>query len=317
MSPTDLAAAIRTALLALGANASANGMHSRSEGTGDPDPWELQQEEQLTLAYNNATIEVSLRLEEHAEKAANRCMVFARRAQPPTKTPRNTPHLMLNSTNSTDGVLYIRPVLKPIQRQMLNGWALQSNTLAVSTHGIVLGSPSDPALTERFLEACLRVAAIKAIPPADLDAEALADDPEGRLETTATAVQQARRGQGLFRNLVLARWHGACAVTGCTESALLVAGHIKPWAAPGITDKERLSPDNGIPLVPSLAAAFDRGLITFSADGTILISKALRPANAKALGIQSELCLSDSPGHLMQEFLGHHHTRIFKGPIHG
>ena len=60
-------------------------------------------------------------------------------------------------------------------------------------------------------------------------------------------------------------WCGHCPLSGIDEPKLLRASHIKSWAES--TDKERLSPYNGVLLSANLDAAFDSGLISFSNDG--------------------------------------------------
>lgn len=51
---------------------------------------------------------------------------------------------------------------------------------------------------------------------------------------------------------------------------VLRASHAKPWRH--CSDSERLDPDNGLPLVATLDALFDAGLITFDAGGCMEIS---------------------------------------------
>jgi predicted restriction endonuclease len=51
-------------------------------------------------------------------------------------------------------------------------------------------------------------------------------------------------------------------MTGITETALLRASHIVPWAE--CTDEKRLDVHNGVLLSALWDAAFDRGLISFT-----------------------------------------------------
>jgi hypothetical protein len=80
----------------------------------------------------------------------------------------------------------------------------------------------------------------------------------------------ARLGQGRFRVDVKGRWNGRCAVTGCKIPAVLRASHIKPWS--NSTDPERLNPANGLFLAAHIDALFDRGLISFASNGSMLVS---------------------------------------------
>lgn len=88
-------------------------------------------------------------------------------------------------------------------------------------------------------------------------------------------VIRARVGQGRFRDSLLDRWDRRCAVTGVEVEEALVASHIKPWFLS--TKAERLDPDNGLLLVGTLDRLFDYGMISFSVDGTIMISPRVPP----------------------------------------
>lgn len=82
----------------------------------------------------------------------------------------------------------------------------------------------------------------------------------------------ARLGQGTYRKWLIRHWR-SCAVTGCRVRIALRASHIKSWKAS--TDRERLDPENGLLLLATLDALFDRHLISFTDTGTMLVSKAL------------------------------------------
>jgi hypothetical protein len=57
-------------------------------------------------------------------------------------------------------------------------------------------------------------------------------------ETEKDYIHKARLGQGKFRALLLEAFHNSCPLIGITIPDLLVASHIKPWAA--CTNHERL-----------------------------------------------------------------------------
>lgn len=105
--------------------------------------------------------------------------------------------------------------------------------------------------------------------------------------TERQALVAARRGQGLFRSRVLQYWGGRCAVTGCAVSSVLLVSHIKPWAKS--TDGERLDGFNGLLLTPNLDRLFDRHLISFADDGSLLVSVALSVEERRVLGIEGPL----------------------------
>jgi hypothetical protein len=92
-------------------------------------------------------------------------------------------------------------------------------------------------------------------------------------ETERERLVAARVGQGKFRSDLLSRWQNSCAVTGSTTLAAVRASHCKPWRS--ATNAERLDPANGLPLLATLDALFDAGLITFLDNGLLSASAEL------------------------------------------
>ncbi|MGB3975087.1 MAG: HNH endonuclease [bacterium] len=126
--------------------------------------------------------------------------------------------------------------------------------------------------------------------------------------TEREAVIKARVGQGRFRNSLIEYW-SSCAVTGCAETALLRASHIKPWAAG--TLEERLSLYNGLLLSPMLDACFDSGYISFADNGDIMISNKLSANDVECLGLHSNMKLRRIEDDHKQ-YLKYHRENIFK-----
>jgi hypothetical protein len=91
--------------------------------------------------------------------------------------------------------------------------------------------------------------------------------------TEAERMVIQRIGQDVFRDALMDYWGGRCPMTGITEPGLLRASHIVPWA--DCTDAQRLDVHNGLLLSALWDAAFDRGLISFADDGTVLASAQL------------------------------------------
>lgn len=79
---------------------------------------------------------------------------------------------------------------------------------------------------------------------------------------------RARLGQGVFRQNLL-RIEKNCRVTGLFDTSLLIASHIKPWRASN--NIERLDGENGLLLSPHIDKLFDRGWISFSDDGDMIV----------------------------------------------
>jgi putative restriction endonuclease len=97
--------------------------------------------------------------------------------------------------------------------------------------------------------------------------------------TVKEALVLARRGQGRFRALVSKR-ETRCRVTRVDRAEHLRASHCKPWR--DSTNAERLDPNNGLMLTPSIDHLFDRGFISFELGGKLLLSPvAHRPSLAR------------------------------------
>jgi HNH endonuclease len=123
-------------------------------------------------------------------------------------------------------------------------------------------------------------------------------------ETTKSTLIHARIGQGKFRQNLMQIWRSACAVTGCQIPALLRASHIKPWRE-CVSAAERLSPDNGLMLSANLDALFDRGLISFDKNGTMLVSPDISESDQNKLGLKNAR-LSKKPSEWQEGYLSYH-----------
>ncbi|HEX2094984.1 MAG TPA: HNH endonuclease signature motif containing protein [Longimicrobiaceae bacterium] len=128
----------------------------------------------------------------------------------------------------------------------------------------------------------------------------------GLSATERDALVSARVGQGAFRTAVLARWEGRCAVTGSSTLEAIRASHIKPWRL--AANEERLDPANGLPLVATLDALFDAGLIAFGGDGGMLVSERLAPEERERLYMHG--CrLRQCPDAATAAYLAEHRVR--------
>ena len=128
-------------------------------------------------------------------------------------------------------------------------------------------------------------------------------------ETERNAIVQSRVGQGQFRKQLMDKYHGTCVITGINHPKLLVASHIKPWAASD--NQERLHVDNGLLLSATYDRLFDSGLITFDKTGKIFLSSFIGVENEKKLhlqaGVQYPLLITKK----MQQFLEYHSDVVF------
>ncbi|HUX40064.1 MAG TPA: HNH endonuclease [Rectinemataceae bacterium] len=114
---------------------------------------------------------------------------------------------------------------------------------------------------------------------------------QGILEgTEAERLVKQRIGQGHYRNALLSYWEGACSLTGVDIPELLRASHAKPWAECA-SDSERLDVYNGFLLSANIDALFDTGLISFTDDGSILISHQIHQNKYALIGLHSGMIL--------------------------
>jgi HNH endonuclease len=132
--------------------------------------------------------------------------------------------------------------------------------------------------------------------------------PVGDGPTEKKVEAKRRLVQSAFREEVARRAKGCCVVTGCTTPAALRASHILSWKE---NPKLRANPDNGLYLVGTLDARFDRGRISFDKKHRIMISDVIPIDEWKRLGLTKELCLVMKPTPRQEEFLRRHREYKF------
>lgn len=120
---------------------------------------------------------------------------------------------------------------------------------------------------------------------------------------------KARRGQGIFKTNVRLNEH-RCRLTGTTDPRHLRASHIKPWR--DCTNEEKLHGCNGLLLAPHVDHLFDGGWISFSEDGSLLVSKKLDPTVLEQWHIRPGGNVGTFNSK-QAEFLAFHRANVFKG----
>lgn len=90
-----------------------------------------------------------------------------------------------------------------------------------------------------------------------------------RAPTEKEQLIRARQGQGMFRQRVMLN-EKCCRVTGVSDERFLIASHIKPWR--DSNDLERLDGENGFLLAPHIDKLFDKGYISFTDAGYLLVT---------------------------------------------
>jgi putative restriction endonuclease len=126
--------------------------------------------------------------------------------------------------------------------------------------------------------------------------------------TQKSNLLRARYGQGVFRLNVELGEH-ACRITGVLDRRHLWARHIKPWSE--CDDAEKLDGANGLLMSPHIAHLFERGYISFSDDGDLLVSQEMNPVVLGNWHIQLPL----NVGEFRPEqcyFLEYHRREVFQ-----
>lgn len=137
-------------------------------------------------------------------------------------------------------------------------------------------------------------------------------------ETEREQIVRVRRVQRFFRETVLVSYENRCALSGIAVPELLNASHIIPWAQ---DVKRRADPRNGLCLNALYDRAFDRGLISFDDDLRVLVSPALRSADAPRLQREALIGLEGrelrGPVRFMpdREALAWHRSTMFRAAV--
>ena len=183
--------------------------------------------------------------------------------------------------------------------KMFSGYkALEREAAAAAMNSVPKGQRSKT--WERVLDA-MRSAPEEPVPLAEAVGNA------DLAATTRLTNTLARVGQGGFRDALMAKWGGGCAVTGLTCPEILRASHVKPWSHSN--RRERLDPNNGLLLAAHLDALFDKGLISFDDAGKMLMSSRLLMQERKYFGLP--LKLRRTPDSMLKPYLAHHRDNLF------
>jgi hypothetical protein len=144
-----------------------------------------------------------------------------------------------------------------------------------------------------------------------VEADAAEADLAGRTDIGETQKRQlisARRGQGIFRANVRLN-EQRCRVTGIKDPRFLIASHIKPWSKS--TDAEKLDGRNGLLLAPHVDRLFDRGFISFTNEGTMIVADDCPDEVLTAWGL--DVPFTSTPfSEKQKEYLEFHRTKQFR-----
>lgn len=130
-------------------------------------------------------------------------------------------------------------------------------------------------------------------------------------ETIVARTVDVRKGQALFRRRLVAV-EKECRLTGIRDLRFLRASHIKPWAACETGD-ERTDGYNGLLLTPTADHLFDRGWMSFSGDGKLMLASDLPSEVVEKIRLDlkpGRPCGAFSSRH--QSYLYHHRDMTFQ-----
>lgn len=162
----------------------------------------------------------------------------------------------------------------------------------------------------------LRKAIVFRLRPVDADApvQLSVEDAAPALalgDTVTSRTVDVRKGQTLFRRR-LVTVEKECRLTGVRDLRFLRASHIKPWAACETGD-ERTDGYNGLLLTPTADHLFDRGWMSFSGDGKLLLASDLPSEVAERVRLDltpGRACGAFGAKH--QPYLEHHRSITFQ-----
>ncbi|WP_139214898.1 MULTISPECIES: HNH endonuclease [unclassified Pseudomonas] len=121
-------------------------------------------------------------------------------------------------------------------------------------------------------------------------------------------VREARTFQLEFRTRALDVWEAKCALSGAT--CVLEAAHIKGVAAcKSDLIAEAIDPFNSIILNVALHALLDAGLISFTDDGTLLVSENINAHDRAVFGLEQPRKVPFNPKAL--PYLQYHRNHVF------
>ncbi len=139
-------------------------------------------------------------------------------------------------------------------------------------------------------------------------AEAIASEPEKKKQVE---IRKAREGQGKYREQLLEQCR-FCPITMISDERLLIASHIKPWAAS--EKSEKIDPYNGYMLSPMFDKLFDKGFITFTENRHVILSDFISAFTWKQIGLKNDTFIKALPMDDKRiQYLEFHHQSVFKG----
>lgn len=127
------------------------------------------------------------------------------------------------------------------------------------------------------------------------------------IETEKIVLQKIRKGQTFFRDSLLNSYK-YCKICGLRYEQLLIASHIKPWK--DSNNYERLDPNNGLLLCPNHDKLFDKGYISFDANGKILMNtKSINIKILNSMGINEDKTIEMNDE--TKKYMEYHRNKVY------
>ncbi|MGD7009486.1 HNH endonuclease [Metabacillus sp. 84] len=125
-------------------------------------------------------------------------------------------------------------------------------------------------------------------------------------QTERDQLIKARIGQTSFKTALVVM-QKKCSLCGVSDIRFLIASHIKPWSKS--TDAERMDINNGLLLCPNHDFLFDKGYITFSEGGFIILSSELSEETKLFFNVNKDIGLSLNTD--QKEYMKWHKENVF------
>ena len=110
-----------------------------------------------------------------------------------------------------------------------------------------------------------------------------------------------------FKEILLKKYC-KCQLCNIQTQELLIASHIKPWAV--CNAAEKTDPDNGLLLCPNHDRLFDQGLISFSDNGDIIISRLLNDPGFPIEELNKHMKIDVTENRI--KYLKYHREHVFR-----
>lgn len=127
-------------------------------------------------------------------------------------------------------------------------------------------------------------------------------------ETEKDSICKQRIGQGLFKDLLRDKYNCKCALCDISTENMLIGSHIKEWTSSN--DTEKLDVNNGLLLCAHHDALFDKHLISFQDDGSLIVSPLITPAESTNLRLTEIKKLTVTAE--MKPYLAYHRNKLKK-----